>query len=324
MKRTLTALLLALFAVAGASAQSASVVTFGAITDTHVCDKPDQSNAIALTASPRYFTGGLAKLDAFSAAMNAAGADFVIELGDFTDNPVNGSLTADQRRKAALGFLEAAEARLAQFKGPRYHVLGNHDTDQASKADFYSKVTNTGTPGGSTYYSFDKGGVHFVVLDASFKADGSSYSGVPGQPGAGYSWDDANIPADEVAWLKSDLAGTRLAVIVFTHQEMSPLELVDAAFDPKHSVKNAVAVRGLLEASNKVLAVFSGHYHDGGFQEVNGIRYLVLQASAAYGNDASYHNQYATVKVVAEGRKYTVAVAGNGIQRSSTFTRSLE
>jgi alkaline phosphatase len=189
----------------------------------------------ALTASPRYFTGGLAKLEAFSKAMNENGVAFVVELGDYTDNPANSSLPADQRRKAALGFMEAAEAKFAMFKGPRYHVIGNHDNDQASKADFLSRVANTGIAADATYYSFEKSGIHFIVLDA--------------------------------------------------------------AFDPKHSVKNAAAVRSLLEQSKKVLAVFSGHYHDGGYQEVNGIRYVVLQANAAY---------------------------GNGMQRSYVFTRSLE
>jgi alkaline phosphatase len=324
MKRMLAAFALAALVVGGLSAQASSLVTFGVITDTHVCDKPDQSSAIALTASPRYYTGGLAKLEAFGKAMNDSGVDFVIELGDFTDNPANGTLPPEQRRKAALGFMETTEASFARFKGPRYHVVGNHDNDQASKEDFLSKVTNTGIAASSTYYSFDKGGIHFIVLDAGFKADGSPYSGIPGQPGFGFSWDDANIPAGQLSWLKADLAATKFAVIVFIHQELNPQELVDAAFDPKHCVKNAPAVRSLLEGSRKVLAVFSGHYHDGGYQEVNGIRYIVLQASAAYGNDASYHNQYATVKVFSEGKRYTVAVAGSGMQRSYAFTQSLE
>ena len=45
------------------------VVTFGLITDTHVYDKADHSNAIAVTVSPRYFTGGLPKLEAFARAL---------------------------------------------------------------------------------------------------------------------------------------------------------------------------------------------------------------------------------------------------------------
>lgn len=324
MKKAMLACAMAAAIGSGLSAQSASVLTFGLISDTHVCDKADQSPAIALNATPRYYSGGLSKLEAFAAAMNAASADFVVELGDFTDNPANASLSPELRRKAALGYMEAAEAKLALFRGPRFHVVGNHDNDQASKADLLSKVSNSGAPAGATYYSFDRGGLHFVVLDAGFKADGSPYSGVPGQAGFGFTWDDANVPAEELAWLKADLSASKLPAIVFTHQELNPQELVEAGFDKNHEIRNAAAVRSVLEASGRTLAVFSGHYHDGGYQEVNGIRYVVLQANAAYGNDASYHNQYATVKVVAEGKKYTVAVAGNGAQRSYAFTRAVE
>ena len=311
-------LLLLLFVSAGLFAEETRVVSFGLITDTHVCDKPDQSNAIAVNASPRYFTGGLAKLENFAKAMNDAKVAFIAELGDFSDNPVNSALPADKKRLAALSFLEAGEAKLALFKGPRYHVFGNHDTDQASKEDVQTKLINTGIPAGQTYYSFNKGNVHFIVLDAGFKSDGTAYAA------SNYTWDDANIPAAEMAWLKNDLAATNLPTVVLTHQQLNPQEQIDPNFDVQHCVRNAAAVRSLLEASGKVVAVFSGHYHDGGFQTVNGISYVVLQASAAYGNDASYHNQYATVDVYADGKNMKLAVAGNGMQKSYVIKASLK
>jgi predicted phosphodiesterase len=303
--------------VTAVSAEETKLVSFGLITDIHVCDKPDQAKVATLNATARYFTGGVAKIEAFANAMNKANVAFVAELGDYTDNPVDGSkLSYEQRRSAAIGFVDAAEAKLAQFKGPRYHVFGNHDTDQMSKDDYLSHITNTGIPAGATYYSFNQGGVHFVVLDAGFKADGNGYSGVPGTSGSGYKWDDANVPAAELNWLKSDLAANHLPVIVLGHQFLNPAEQVDPLFDPAHSVKNAADIRAILEKSGKVLAVFAGHYHDGGFQQINGISYIALQSSAAYGNDVSYHNQYATVDVRADGKKYQVAVAGNGLQKN--------
>lgn len=312
--------------VGAVSAQETRILRFGLISDTHVCDKGDQSPAIAVNASPRYFTGGLAKLEAFAKDMNAAGAAFVAELGDFTDNPADASLSPEKRKAAALGFVEAAETKLALFKGPRYHVFGNHDTDQLSKQDFAGKTQNTGIvlPEGQFHYSFDKGGVHFVALDSSYKADGASYSGIPGSPGAGYSWADANVPKAEVEWLKADLAATKLPTVVLAHQLLGPLEQVDSLFDPAHSVKNAAEVRSVLEKSGKVIAVFAGHYHDGGYQSVNGIHYLTLQASAAYGNDASYHNQYATVDIFAEGKNYRLAVTGHGIQKSYVLAAAIK
>jgi hypothetical protein len=50
------------------------------------------------------------------------------------------------------------------------------------------------------------------------------------------------------------------------------------------SIRNSLEVICLATA-------FAGHYHDGGYQLVNGIHYVTLQASAAYGDDASCHNQ---------------------------------
>jgi hypothetical protein len=310
------ALTMSLGIATGAIAEETKLVSFGLITDTHVCDKADQSSAITVNASARYFSGALAKIDAFAQAMNRSKVSFIAELGDFTDNPADATLAYDKRKIAAIGFVDAAEARLAQFKGPRYHVFGNHDTDQMSKEDYLSHITNSGTPAGSTYFSFNQGGVHFIVLDAGFKANGNGYSGVPATPGAGYAWSDANIPADEINWLKTDLQANKLPVIVLGHQYLNPAEQVDPLFDPAHTVKNAADVRSILENNGKVLAVFAGHYHDGGYQQVNGIPYIALQANAAYGNDASYHNQYATVDVRADGKKYQVVVAGNGLQKN--------
>lgn len=220
-----------------------------------------------------------------------------------------------------MGFMRAAEAKFTLFAGSRYHVFGNHDTDQASKGDFMSIAKNTDVASNATYYSFDKGGVHFIVLDSSFRTNDASYSGIPGEAGSGYTWDDANIPAEEVKWLTADIAAAKAPIIVLTHQQLNNQELIDAAYDPKHTVRNAPAVRGILEASGKVFAVFGGHYHDGGYQEINGIKYIVLQANAAYGNDTSYHNQYATVKIFSEGNKYTLSLSGSGMQRSYAFSK---
>lgn len=300
------------------AAQETGIARFGIITDTHVTDKADQSPVISVTAGNRYFTGGPAKIEAFANAMNAKKADFVIELGDFSDNPADSSLSPEKRGAAALSFLKLAESKFSLFKGPRYHVFGNHDTDQLTKEQVQSVLANTGIAAGKTWYSFDQGGVHYVVIDASYKTDGTSYAA------SNYTWDNTVIPAEEVEWLKADLAATKKPTIVFTHQMLNPQDQIEAGFDMNHVVKNAAEVRSVLEKSGVVACVFSGHYHDGGFQTVNGIAYAVLQASAAYGNDASYHNQYATVDVYASGKNVKVVVAGNGNQKNYVVNAALK
>jgi predicted phosphodiesterase len=294
------------------------LIRFGIITDTHVCDKDDQSASISINATPRYYTGGPAKIEAFAKAMNKADASFIIELGDFTDNPKDTSLTPEKRKTVTLTFVETAESKFNLFKGPKFHLFGNHDTDQMSKEDFSSKISNTGikTEQGKYYFSWTNGGVHFIVLDAGYKSNGNAYSGIPGSAGAGYTWDDANIPKDEIKWLKDDLSANKLPTIVFTHQLLNPQDIIEPGFDTNHIIKNAAETRSILEGSGQVLAVFSGHYHDGGCQTVSGLNYVVLQANAAYGNDASYHNQYATVEIYKDEKNYKIDVKGNGMQKN--------
>lgn len=299
------------------------LVTFGLITDTHVCDKPDQS----ATASAVFFSGGLAKIESFARAMKKAGVDFIAELGDFTDNPAAAaSMSYEKRHDAAVAYIKAAEAKLSLYDGPRYHVFGNHDTDQVSKEEFAELAPSSGVDpvDGRYYYSWTVNGVHFIVLDASYKADGSAYSGVPDTPGAGYSWADSNVPDDELAWLEADLAANRLPTIVLAHQLLNPLAMIEIGFDTKHYVKQAAAIRAILEKSGQVLAVFMGHWHDGGLQVIKGINYVVLQANVAYGSDAAFHNQFATVEVRAtDAKSFRINVVGNGMQENYTLNASI-
>jgi hypothetical protein len=147
---------------------------------------------------------------------------FVIELGDFSDNPSDSALPQDKKSAAALAFLKNAESKFALFNGPRYHVFGNHDTDQLSKEQVLSVLSNTGIAAGKSWYSFDQAGVHCVVIDASFKTDGTSYAV------SNYSWDNTKVPAEEIEWLKADLAATKLPTIVFTHQMLNSQEQIEA------------------------------------------------------------------------------------------------
>src|SRR5450830_1728547 len=94
-----------------AHAEESKLVSFGLITDIHVCDKPDQASVATLNATARYFTGGVAKIGAFAQAMNKTKVAFVAELGDYTDNPVNSKLSHEQKRATAIGFVDAAEAQ---------------------------------------------------------------------------------------------------------------------------------------------------------------------------------------------------------------------
>ncbi|MDI6449849.1 metallophosphoesterase family protein [Anaerobaca lacustris] len=242
-------------------------VRFGVVTDCHYADVDP--------AGTRFYRQSLDKLGECVDRMNAEKVDFLIELGDFKDQgrpPVE---------RDTLAYLEEVEAVFRRFDGPTYHVLGNHDVDSISKPQSLAHVTNTGVDRTRSYYSFDVKGLHCVVLDANYRSDGADYDR------GNFDWTDANIPADELDWLRRDLATARGPAVVFIHQLLDGTGAV--------YVKNATEVRDVLERSGKVLAVFQGHHHAGDYNEINGIHYYTLVATVE--GQGAENNSYAIVEV---------------------------
>lgn len=263
------------------------LVTFGMVTDLHSADLEPNAN--------RYYRESVAKLNACVSDMNRRGVDFLIELGDFKDL----GATAD----ATLANLHAIEAVFRKFNGARYHVLGNHDMDRIPKAVTLANITNTGIASGKSYYSYDVKGVHFVVLDATFRPDGTPYDS------GNFKWTESLVPPAELAWLESDLKKTRLPSVVFIHQ------LLDGDRDA-YFVKNAAAVRRVLEQSGRVHTVFQGHYHEGKYARVQGIHYYTLNAMVM--GSGPQNSAYAIADVYPDG-----SVKVTGVQRAASRVLAL-
>ena len=252
-------------------------LTFGIVTDTHYADTDPKGS--------RKYRESLVKMTEFVNLMNDKKVDFIIELGDLKDQgkPVT--------EESILKYLDAIEKVYGQFNGPRYHVLGNHDVDGISKEQFLARVENTGIAKGSTHYSFDLKGIHFVVLDANYSADGSDYD--HGE----FDWTDTNVPRKQLNWLKKDLASSTKPVITFVHQQ---LDVTGST-----GVKNGPQVRQVLQDSKRALAVFQGHHHDGHYSFIEGLHYYTLKGMivGAYPEN----NSYAIVKVDPD---YNITIIG--------------
>jgi predicted phosphodiesterase len=220
-----------------------SQVRVGLVTDLHHADKPIRGT--------RHYRDTPAKLAEAAEKFATEKPDFVVELGDFID--------AADTVEAELGYLRQIARVFDTIPGPKHYVLGNHCVDMLTKEEFLGAVGKR-----ESFYSFDAGGFHFVVLDACFRTDGKPY----GRKSS--AWNDANVPPDELEWLGADLKATDKKVIVFAHQRL------DVA--GQHAVKNAADVRKALEESGNVLAVFQGHSHKNDHQEIAGIHYATLVA----------------------------------------------
>jgi hypothetical protein len=76
-------------------------------------------------------------------------------------------------------------------------------------------------------------------------------------------------------------------VIVFCHQQLGG--------NGNTCVRNAQEVRNILQDSGKVLAVFNGHEHNGGYSLVEKIHYYTLKAVVE--GSGTENNAYAVIEV---------------------------
>jgi predicted phosphodiesterase len=239
-------------------------VRVGLVTDLHYADKDPLIH--------RFYRETLTKIAEAARQFREDKTDVVIELGDLVD--VGQTLAAE---KAALRRI-VKEFRASP--GQHHCVLGNHCVWNLTKSEFLEIAGQK-----RSYYSFDAGACHFVVLDACFRSDGEPYGR------RNFQWTDANLPPAELEWLRADLKRTQRTSLVFVHQRL------DAA--PPYGVQNAAEVRKILEASGKVSAVVQGHFHMNDYQKLGGIHYVTLAAMVEGSGEAN--NAYAVLEVFPDG-----------------------
>jgi len=245
-----------------------TALKIGALTDVHYADKP--------ALGTRYYRDSLAKVRAACAQFRQAGVQVLVELGDLID--------AAQDAEQEIGWLRAIDAELARACDDRHYVLGNHCLATLTREEF---TANTGPRRQSGYYSFDCASVRCLILDACYTTAGLPYAR------GNFDFRDTALPAEELAWLAAELKAADRPCVLFTHQRL------DGPDDEVHTVKNASAIRRILEGSGKVLAVFQGHSHRNDYREIAGIPYCVLRAVVEGQGVAS--SGHAIITVTPEG-----------------------
>jgi len=158
-----------------------------------------------------------------------------------------------------------------------YHTIGNHDvfgiypeSGMAPTDPLYGKKYWEDHMC-KTYYSFDRKGVHFIVLDSIGITDDRAYEG--------------RIDAVQLQWLANDLKmqAPGAPIIVISH---IPIVSAFASYvpvpkeEPKHhgmTVANSDEVVALFEGHN-VLAVFQGHTHVNERVEWHSVPYITSGA----------------------------------------------
>jgi predicted phosphodiesterase len=230
-------------------------IRFGLVTDSHYADREPTNT--------RFYRESLDKMKECIDVMNNEKVDFVIHLGDFKDEDQN------KQREDTLKYLRAIEAAFGKFNGPRYHCVGNHDVDSITKQQFLTNIENTGISQDKSYYSFDSGDFHCVVLDSNFHEDGRDHFYKEGA-----DWRNTNMPKVELEWLSEDLKSTDLPVVIFSHHPLHEYETHGTTYQ----VSNYEEIQQVLESQKNVVAVFQGHVHQERNEKVNGINYFTQLA----------------------------------------------
>jgi 3',5'-cyclic AMP phosphodiesterase CpdA len=136
------------------------------------------------------------------------------------------------------------------IKLPLYLVPGNHDLNYDSPDDAHSFDTFK-REFGPTYYSFNYGKVHFVVLDSVFypspffsTATQKTYHG--------------EIDARQMEWLRNDLAYVPADHLIVINMHIPLVSLLDR-LSKQHQVRNRSELYSLMKG-RKVLTL-AGHTH---------------------------------------------------------------
>ena len=253
----------------------------GLVTDLHYADKDP--------AGTRHYRETLGKLEEAARQFERDRPSVLVELGDFID--AADSVDVEQR------YLKTVDREFSSICEDRHYVLGNHCVDTLKKEEFLGQVGQE-----SSYYSFDRGEVHFVVLDSCFRADGVPYAR------RNFQWTDANVPPEELEWLEADLQRTTKPTVVFAHQRLD--------VSNNHGVKNNASVRRVLESSERVLAVFQGHSHQNDLKEIGGIHYCTMVAMVE--GSGVQNSGYSLMEIAPNG---TISVRGFRKQEDYRWAR---
>lgn len=209
-----------------------------------------------------------AKLREAVATFNRQDLDFVVHLGDFTQN--------------GLQHAAILSKEIDQLHAPFHHVLGNHDFDRAHTDEVLAAYAMP-----QAYYSWQVGDVRCIVLDtndgATYRYDDGTdeydravkilagYEALSGQNA--YPW-NGWIDTDQLTWLDDELSKAALngqRAVLFSHHPVYPMSTL--------TLLNAPAVLEIIDQHEDTVAAYiNGHNHFGSAGIRHGIPYITVPA----------------------------------------------
>lgn len=161
-----------------------------------------------------------------------------------------GDMTFDSFWYTNLYFFEDYLRDAAMIKNlPIYHTIGNHDHELGKRGAYpageFATTVKYRNSLGPTWYSFNIGRVHYVVLDDIYSTN----------PGDGTFSYENTVSQEQIEWLKKDLSyvDRTKTIVVASHAQFH-------GKDGSVSLKNYREVMDCLDGFSRV-HIFTGHTH---------------------------------------------------------------
>ncbi len=184
--------------------------------------------------------------------------DFVMLTGDLIDK------SFEKELRAVLPHIEKIVA-------PWYFAFGNHDRCVGGylTTSVYMEMLRNSNPEfkyKKPYYSFKpKKNYKVIVLDDIITDEITSN---------GY------IDEVQFKWLKKELDSSKNdVVLIFMH-----VPVIEPFASPSHKLRNAAAVKALIESYDNPIGVFQGHYHAAKITQHDNVLYVSSPALVSYPN----------------------------------------
>lgn len=243
------AMLWGLQACSGVNSQS---LKFAQLSDVHFLENGANTTYKMTGESPRLLD------DAINQINEQSDIDFVMFTGDLIDK------SFEKELRAVLPHLEKLNA-------PWYFAFGNHDRcvgGYLTTLVYLDMIRNANEnfKFKKAYYSFSpKKNYKVIVLDDIITDEITSN---------GY------IDAEQMKWLKKELDSSKNdVVLIYMH-----VPIIEPFASPNHKLRNAYAVKELIEGYKNPIGVFQGHYHAAKITQHDNVLYVSSPALVSYPN----------------------------------------
>ncbi len=241
-----------LWGLQACSGTNTSTLKFVQLSDVHFLENGQNTTFKMTGESPRLLD------DAISQINEKNDIDFVMITGDLIDK------SFEKELKAVLPHLQNLNA-------PWYFAFGNHDRCVGGYLTTLVyldmiKNANENFTFKKAYYSFEpKKHYKVIVLDDIITDEITSN---------GY------VDEEQLKWLKKELDGAKNdVVLIYMH-----VPVIEPFASPNHRLRNATAVKALIESYKNPIGVFQGHYHAAKITQRANVLYVNSPALVSYPN----------------------------------------